>query len=192
MTAATWALVVVTFLLAVGAAWYALETRRIVKRMDAEREDRLRPFLGFQLIPWTSTLLKLRIQNLGWGPALEVKGYIEANSGSGGASFQWSYHVLAPGRYEDFGFPAPPGASSEDRFRLDKVRERLDTVRAVFSYKSVSGCEYHLSDSISVTNLTDDWIAAQMMATEDHPDQLVPRIAKALEGIEKQIQAIRK
>jgi len=192
MTVATWALVVVTFLLAVGAAWYALETRRIVRRMDLEREDRVRPLLGFQLIAWGPNLLKLRIQNLGSGPALEVKGYIQAISASGNVSFPWSYPLLAPGKYEEFGFPVPPGATSEDRFRLDTIRARVDTVRAQFSYKSVRGREYSLDDAISVAEVTADWISSRMLATEDHPERLVPRIAKALEGIEKHIKAVGK
>ena len=190
MTEATWALVGVTFLLALVAGWYAFETRRIVRRMDAEREDRIRPLLGFALIPWQPTLIRLRIQNLGYGPALDVKGHIEAISASGNLSFPWSYPLLAPTKYEDFGFPAPPGAASDDRFRLDIVRMRVETVRAEFSYKSVSGCEYRLSDAIPVTEVTEDWISSRMMATEDHPDRLVPRIAKALEGIEKHMKTM--
>lgn len=37
--------------------------------------------------------------------------------------------------------------------------------------------------------MTDDWIASRMMATQDHPERLLPRLAEALEGIEKHLKA---
>ncbi len=72
MTEASWVLVGVTIVLVLLTAWYATETHRTVKRMDREREETSRPVLTLQLIPWQPQLLKLRIQNVGNGPAVGV------------------------------------------------------------------------------------------------------------------------
>lgn len=185
MTEANWALVGVTIALVLLTAWYATETHRTVKRMDREREETSRPVLTLQLIPWQPQLLKLRIQNVGNGPAVGVKGTIEAILKSGSASIPWSYPLLAASKYEEFGFPTPPGASNEERFRIDAIRLKVIEVRAKFVYKSVSGSQYELKDSIQIQQVTDDWLASRMMATQDHPERILPRIAKALEDLAK-------
>jgi len=107
--------------------------------MDREREDRTRPLLAFALIPWGSKALKLRVANLGPGPAFGIAGEIEAGCGTGSVTLPWSYPVLSPGKYEEFGIPAPPGASSTDRFDLDAIRERADVLRADLTYSSAAG-----------------------------------------------------
>ena len=185
MEAATWGLVIVTAFLAVGAFWYAVATHRIVDRMDKEREDRSRPFLAFHLVPWQPKLLKLRIQNIGPGPAFAIKGRVEAVGDGGEASFQWSYSVLVPGKFEEFGFPPDPTTNAEERFNLDIIRQRFKTVSADFTYKSASGREYPLREAINVLDVTDDWIASRMLTTQDHPERLLPRMAKALDDIVK-------
>ena len=144
-----------------------------------------RPVLTLQLIPWEATLIKLRIQNVGNGAASGVKGEMEAVTKAGLLSVPWSFPLLASGKYEEFGFPIPPDGKSDDRFRLDSVRERIPEVRAHFSYRSTYGTEYELEDSIDIREVTDDWLASRMMATQDHPDRLLPRIAKALESLAK-------
>lgn len=183
MTDATWALVGVTIILVIVTGWYATETRRTVKRMDQEREQLSRPFLTFQLIPWQPQLVKLRIQNVGNGPAFRVKGTIEAIRKSGSASIPWSYPLLAAEKYEEFGFPAPPEANNEERFRLDEIRSKVIEVRAKFTYSSASGSKYELNETVQVQQVTDDWLASKMMATQDHPERILPRIAKAIEDL---------
>lgn len=185
MTDATWALVGVTIVLVIVTAWYATENRRMVKRMDQEREELSRPVLTFQIIPWQPQLLKLRIQNVGNGPALQIKGTIESVRRSGSVNIPWSYPILAASKYEEFGFPTPSGASNEERFRLDEIRSNVIEIRAKFRYSSASGSQYELNDSIQIQQLTDDWSASRMMATQDHPERIMPRIAKALEDLAK-------
>lgn len=185
MTEASWALVGVTIVLVAITAWYAMETHRTVKRMDQEREQLSRPVLTLQLIPWQPQLLKLRIQNVGNGPALGVKGVIDAVMKSGSISAPWSYPLLGTGKYEEFGFPMPAGTSNEERFRLDAIRAKVIEVRAEFTFRSVSGCQYELKDSMQIQQVTDDWLASRMMTTQDHPERILPRIARALEDLAK-------
>ena len=188
MTEATWGLVAGTLILAVVAAWYAFETHRIVDRMDKEREAKDRPTLAFHLVPWGPKTLKLRIQNVGIGAAFALKGDIEGFlNGERVGAYPWSYQVLAPGKYEEFGFPTEPSASPDDRFNMDAVRGRFERVHAYFTYKSASGREYVLDDTIRVRDITAEWIASRMMATQDHPDRLLPRMAKALDEIAKAV-----
>ena len=183
MTEVSWALVGVTSVLAILTGWYAIEMRRTVNRMDRAREEVSRPVLAFQVIPWQPQLLNLRIQNVGGGPAVGVKGTIEARLKPGSANIPWSYPLLGAGKYEDFGFPAPPDSGTEERFGLHAIRAKVIEVRADFVYKSVAGCEYELKDSIQIQQLTDDWLASRMMVTQDHPERMWPRIAKALEDL---------
>lgn len=161
----------------------------MVRRMDRDREDRIRPLLAFHLVPWQAKLVKLRVQNVGAGPAFGVSGAIEATSSNGDkVGFRWSYPLLAAGKYEEFGFPTQPGASGTERFNLDAVRARVEGVEAHFTYKSASGRQYELVDRIGIKDITDDWIGSQMLATQDHPERLLPRMAKALDEIAKTIQ----
>jgi hypothetical protein len=183
MAEATWSLVAVTFLLALGAAWYAAETHRVVDRMDKEREARERPMLALHLVPWQGQLVKLRIQNVGPGAAFRISGAIEGRSESNSLSFPWSYELLAPGKYEEFGAPALEEDGSEGRHRLDKIRERFETIRAKFTYEAGMGKAYELDQTINVRTIANDWLEARMMATQDHPERLGPRIAKALDKI---------
>jgi hypothetical protein len=96
-----------------------------------------------------------------------------------------------PGQFEEFGVPArqTDGAKEHARlFSLDDIRDQIESVTASFRYTSSLGREYSMADSIDVTSLTDSWIASEMMATQDHPDRLLPRIARTLEGIEKALR----
>jgi hypothetical protein len=100
----------------------------------------------------------------------------------------WRYPLLAPGKYEEFGFPDRAAEGAEERFNLDAIRRRVETVHAQFTYGSISGREYDLNDQINVRSVTGDWIASRMMATQDHPDRLLPRMAKALDAIAQAIK----
>ena len=186
MEVATWALVVVTAVLAALTGWYAWSTWAIVRRMDREREELSRPRLTFQLIPWQPNLLKLRIENLGAGPALNVKGKIQTQlKGGDSVGVDWSYHLLGSRKFEEFGFPMPEGVGNETRFNLDEIRKGVISVSADFSYSSASGRQYKLEDILDVASITQDWIASRMLATQDHPDRLLPRIASALEDLSR-------
>lgn len=192
MTAATWSIVGVTFVLAVTAAWYAWETRRVVDRMDKEREARERPVLALHLVPWGPMSVKLRIQNVGMGPAFNISGAIEGWSGEQLLGLPWSYPLLPPDKYEEFGFPAEADSDAGSRFRMDEVRQRFENIQANFSYKSASGHEYVLHDTIAVRDITEDWLKSRMLATQDHPERLAPRMAKALDDIAQSTREIRR
>lgn len=189
MEAASWALVGITIVLCGLTGWYATETRRIVKRMDEEREAVTRPHLTIQVIPWQPGLLKLRIQNLGNGPAFRIKGEIKSiasDSNAESPKFDWSYVVLSPGKYEEFGFPS---RSERSRFRLQEIRETVARTEAHFEYFSGTGRRYTLDELVDIKELTADWVDSRMMATDDHPERLLPRIAKALEDIAKGLKS---
>jgi len=178
-----WALAGVTFLLAAITGWYAFEMRRSVGRMDKEREEMHRPVLIFQLIPWYPKLVKLRIQNVGSGAASNIKGMFRTVTGRGTTGWSWSYPVLSPGKYEEFGIQIPSDAGSKACFNIDEIKSKVTEVQVEFTYKSIPGCQYKLEDSINVQKVIEDWSKSKMMATEDHPDRLLPRIAKALDEL---------
>lgn len=183
----SWALVVPSVVLACLTAWYAWETRRIVKRMDKEREEMSRPILTLQIVPWQANALKLRIQNVGNGAAIGVEGAIETETKSGVASVPWSYPLLGPDKYEEFGFPLPPGGSDNDRFSFNAIKEKVVEVRAKFTYKSVSGAKYQLQAEVPIEKVTKDWEDSRMLVTQDHPERIPPRIAAALEDVAKKL-----
>jgi hypothetical protein len=188
MNAGNWIQVAVTIILVGITVWYAWETRRIVKNMERDREELHRPLLTFQLISWQPRLLKLRIQNVGSGVAVQVEGEIKSILKDGAASIPWSYPLLAGGNFEEFGFPMPPGASHNDAFGLDSIKDKIVEVRAQFKYKSTNGKSYELNTSIHIQKITEDWLASKMLVTQDHPDRIMPRIAKTLEKIEEKLK----
>lgn len=187
MNAGDWAQVAVTVVLVGITGWYAWETRRIVRNMEQDREQMHRPVLTLQLIAWQANLLKLRVQNVGSGAAVDVEGTIESKTKAGVVSFPWSYPLLCAGHYEEFGFPMPQGAN-EDRFNFKKIMENVVEVRAKFMYKSTAGAVYQLNDLIPIQKITNDWMTSRMLVTQDHPDRIMPRIAKTLEDIEKELR----
>ena len=183
MNEVNWALAGVTFLLAAITGWYAFEMRRSVGRMDKEREEMHRPVLTFQLIPWLPGVVKLRIQNVGSGAASGIEGTLQTVSNKGTFGWSWSYPVLGPGKYEEFGIQIRLDTGYKACFDVDKIRSTVTEVKAELTYKSVSGHQYKLEDSIQIQKVTEDWLQSKMMITQDHPDRLLPRIARALEDI---------
>jgi hypothetical protein len=178
----TLALVGATILLAAITFWYAFDTHRIIGHMDSEREERICPILTFQLIPWAPGIIKLRIQNVGSGPAKDVVGEIESVLvSSGSESISWSYPLLTTDKYEEFHIPLPADMERTEGFMLAEVRSKVSQVKAIFTYKSISGVQYKLEDSIDIQKVTQDWLDSKMLVTRDHPEQILPRIANALE-----------
>jgi len=66
------------------------------------------------------------------------------------------------------------------------IRLTVNKVGAKFTYRSTSGVEYHLEDSIDVQELAKDWVVSQMLVTQDHPDRIMARIAKAIENLKEE------
>jgi hypothetical protein len=181
---ATIVLAVATIVLAAMTCWYAVDTHRIVRRMDIEREERIRPILTFQLVPWGPGLIKLRIQNVGSGPAKDVAGKVESILvSSGSESINWSYPLLTTDKYEEFHIPLPADMEHAEGFMLAEVRSKVSQVKAIFTYKSISGVPHKLEDSIDIQKVTQDWLDSKMLMTRDRPERLLPRIAKALEDL---------
>lgn len=190
MSAGDWIQVSITVILVLITGWYAWETRRIVRNMEHDREEMHRPALSLQLISWQATALKLRIQNVGGGPALDIEGTIESRTKDGINLFSWSYPFLNVDKYEEFGLPMPKDSKTEDRFNFEKIRQNVLEVQAKLDYKSLGGVLYKLDKIIPVEKITEDWVNSKMLVTGDHPDRIMPRIAKTLEGIEKQIKEL--
>jgi hypothetical protein len=184
MNAAIWVQAVATVVLVIVTFLYVRETRQMVRNMEREREEMRRPVLTFQLIAWIATALKLRIQNVGSGVAKNIEGTIESRvKSSGSARFSWSCPSLSAGQYEEFGVPMPEGTRKGDCFTLKVIQESIIDVRAKFKYKSTMGLEYELDDTIPIEKVTDDWVKSGMLVTEDRPERIMPRIAKALQDI---------
>jgi hypothetical protein len=178
-------LVIATSILALITCWYAFETRRMVRRMDREVEEIHRPILAFQLIPWEANLLKLRIQNVGNGAANKIEGKLISVTKEGTTIVPWSYSVLNCDKYEEFGIPMPAGKDHLDMFDIERIKETVIEVKAEFIYNSIAGKQYELKDSIQIQHITSDWVASKMMATQDNPERIMPRIAKSLEELAK-------
>jgi hypothetical protein len=189
MDVATWVLAVVTLVLAGATGWFAYDNHQVLKRMDREREDRISPVITLQLIAWDARLLKLRIQNVGTGAALEIKGKIQSIFiGDSSRSIDWSYPLLAPDKYEELPIPMPEDVPREKHFDWNSIRPVVDLIKADFEYKSISGLSYRRADTIKIQEVTQGWIDSRMLVTRDHPERLMPRIAKTLEDIAKALE----
>jgi hypothetical protein len=192
MNIGDWIQLTITILLVGITGWYAWETRRIVRNMERDREEIHRPLLILQLISWEAHLLKLRIQNVGGGGAIGIEGKLESKNKEGSNVVSWSYPVLCSNQFEEFGFPVPEGGSKKDQFELESIKDRVVEIKADFIYKSTYGINYELKDSIPIQKVTQDWIESHMLATQDHPERIMPRIAKTLEKIEISLRNINK
>lgn len=191
MEAATWALVGVTFSLVVLTGWYAYETRRTVRRHQEEIEAMSRPLLAFQLISWQPRLVKLRIQNVGNGIALDVKGEMRTVLRHGGhVSVPWACAGLMAGMYEEFGIPVTSDRSRKFEYQLDEIRTHVTEAVAEFNYRSASGNSYDLRHSIAVADMIDAWVSSRMLVTQDQPERIMPRIAKTLESIDNRLKRL--
>jgi hypothetical protein len=176
--------VTLTIVLILITAWYAYETRRIVAKMDQDREALTRPVLVFSLVPWTANNVKLRVENVGVGPALGITGMISSLVDEQTLSVAWQYPCLTSGKFEEFGIPIPGG---KREFQFEAVRNRIQQIGATLEYVSAGGKKYQLESAIKIKEVTDSWIESHMLATEDHPDRIWPRIAKAVENVAKKI-----
>jgi len=155
----------------------------MVRGMNQEREEMHRPLLTLQLVPWTGNLVKLRIQNVGGGPAFNVHGEIHSETKDGIITIPWSYEVLGVDKYEEFGVPT---SKEKHEFEFNLIREAgVRRVRANLKCKSAANVEYITERVINVEELTGDWVASHMLVTEDNPDRLMPRIARAIENLKK-------
>ncbi len=102
----------------------------------------------------------------------------------------WKYSAMRVGYFEEFGIPIPEDESGEwtESFKNDEIRAKVSKITVDSSYQATTGEQYEDTEVIDVAAITSSWIAKKMMATEDHPERLVPRIARALEKISKQIE----
>lgn len=92
-------LVVVTVIYVVLTYWLVRETRRA-------REAEVEPELVASLIPIGGNwLVKLRINNVGNGPALGIKAKFRLEPANDVADVNWFHPVLISGAFEDFRMP---------------------------------------------------------------------------------------
>jgi len=175
-----WVIVVLTVVLTCITGWYAYETRQLVKLTNIQIKEIRKPVLAFQLIPWRGMALKLRIQNVGKGPAFNIEGSIESDMGVNKKSVPWSYSMLDVGKYEEFGVPSDSGKSI---FHFDEIRNQVLTITAKFSYENDAGERFKLYYSINVKQLTQDWFDSKMLISQDSPEHMLPRIAEAIEEL---------
>ena len=180
-------LVLATVALVIVGAWYATETRRMVNRMDRDREDRSRPILTFSLIPWHPKVIKLRLQNAGAGPAFHIEGKIHSEGSWGSNGFGWSHACMQSGDFEEWAVPLAPDMDPQQGYQIDAVRQFVSVVKASFTYGSASGSKYSLSEAIDPGRITAEWIQSRMLATRDHPSRLPQRIAEGVESIAKEL-----
>ena len=193
MSAGVWVQALATVVLAIVTGLYVRETRQMVRNMEREREEMLRPILIFQMMYWWSTMaLVLRIQNVGSGAAVDIKGTIESRLKAGGpVLFPWSCKLLCAGRYQELSIPTPEGIRKEDRLIAERIQESVVDVRAKLKYKSAIGVEYELDDIKAieeVTKMIGEVGISLVLVHEDDPEQVMSRIARALEGINEKLR----
>ena len=188
MSVGVWVQAIATVLLVIVTGLYVRETRQMVRSMEREREEMHRPILIFEMMySWSSMELVIRIQNAGSGAAVDVEGTIESRLKAGGpVLFRWSCKLLSAGGYRELSIPMPEGTGKEDRFRVERIQERVVDVRARLKYKSAMGIDYKLDDTKTiekVTKLIDEGKMSQEVVHEEDPGQVMSRIARALEEI---------
>jgi hypothetical protein len=134
-----------TAVLIIVTAYYAVQNRRMVKELAAARELSILPKLALEFLRLGPTAMDVLIRNVGPGPALDldVRLIFEPRPGgtAGREERRWRRNLLAPGEQKDF---LPPGSLNDN---LNRLPQEYQEVRLVGSMKDAVG-KTHAVDEV--------------------------------------------
>jgi|GEM_PF-1893432 len=159
---------------------YVILTWRMVTEMRRARESESEPQLISTLVPLGAMRVKLRIQNVGLGPALQIAAQIQLQPESGEAAI-WQQPALISGAFQDF---LIPDKWTDQVPSFQQVAARYQKLIIRLEWSNVFGCKRHVTHEIDLQQLEHGWFSRYRLV---QPDDL----AEQLEAIRKELQGIR-
>jgi hypothetical protein len=165
-------------MLAIITLMYVFLTWGMVREMRQARKAELEPLLIATPVPITHKHVKLRIQNAGRGPALNIETTLYFEPANNTKPHVWAHPVLLSGAFEDF---LMPGSGIKE---LAKLAAEHDRVVVDLMWSNVFGRNQKAQYEFNPTQLEESWSRAELiLPSEDIPTQL--------KGIRDEISKIR-
>jgi hypothetical protein len=149
-------------------AIYVILTWRMVKDMRQAREAEIEPHLVASLFVFPILNVKLRIQNAGRGPALDIKAEFWLEPAVGTTTSTWLHPVLLSNSFEEFFLPGREFSLEKLASLHDKLIVNLQWVNA---FKHVQKAKYE----IDLKKQKDGWTNAGFLA---HPEEISIQLGK--------------
>lgn len=175
-----WATIGLTGGLVLITGYYAWQTRRTVDEMKASRAAQIMPHvvptLGWQ--GKAPSLAFLRVQNVGPGPAINVRVRLRLDDGNE-YSIQWTAGLLTPGEYHDF---LPPRTSDGEPMRIQALatKYRMLTLEGTCDDAFKEG--HSIQETLDIREL---WEATEKAAVRVPPVSVEERLADMSRAMDK-------
>jgi len=176
-------LTVATFILVIVTAYYAWQTRKTVKVLEASGRQQLRPFLKADLVPLGPTSLCLEISNVGPGAAEKVK----VTFGPEGSERSWETPILKSGQAYRFFIPV---GQQQDQIGMNYFKGKDFILRVKGEYESVLGEKFNFKDNIDVSKWVEQFERTSVIY-EEEIEKILVKISNEIEVIRKEIEKIR-
>lgn len=147
---------------------YVILTWRLVLETRRAREAESEPQLIATLIPIAAMLVKLRISNVGRGPALDIQANIFLEPNKGDDISTWRHPALLSNAYEDFRLEG-------DNNYLDKLAANYDRLIVDLEWHDSLKRKETKKYEIDLKRLLEGWTKAKFLV---HPDDLPIQLAK--------------
>jgi len=171
-----------SLLLAAITAVYVFLTWRMVRELRKAREAELKPYLVAHLIPFGRLSVKLRITNVGSGPAFNVESTMGLKPSESASEYLWRQPALLASVSAEFRLPTGETSLEELASKYEGLVVNLKWTD-MFMHKSSALFE------INFVSLKESWTEAQwLIPPEEVPVQL-GRIKDELRRIADRLQA---
>lgn len=182
----TWAIVGLTAALVVVTWMYQRDTHGMVREMRQARGVQVMPRVVLTINHRGAGAAFWRIASIGPGPALDLD--VDVTPEPGGVTRALRMPVMIPGETHDLIPLADPKDQKSDFLRLDETTSRFSQLRLKGRCRDVLGTEHPIDETFEVRDWWETVKEAQVLLAHDWSEEM----AKSLEKIEKDLQAIAK
>jgi len=167
---------------------YVFLTWQLVKETRQAREAERKAYIAVFPVPMGQAHAKVRIQNLGRGPALDIHATLEL-VGSSKEENTWDWPVLQPNEYEDFLIPT----SNEQRsLTLRELAEMYEDLVVDIRWRSSFGKNEKSIFTFTLQNIVDGWYYSGRLIPTPSMDSSLHQIEKHLKKISRELETIRR
>jgi len=140
----------------------------MVREMRQAREEENEPQLVATLIPFPILNVKLRIHNVGRGPALSIQAEIRLEPANNTQISTWFHPALLSNAFEDFILPGR-------EFSLEKLASQHDEVIIDLHWLHSLSRSHNASYKINLKQQKEGWKKVRLLV---HPDDTATQLGK--------------